>query len=73
MARIHVVRRRETLFGIAKSYGLRRWQCVYNRQINPGLVARRPNPNHIEPGDVLHIPETCEGTKLYGAASLAHP
>lgn len=53
---IHVVKSGETLSGIAKKFGLKSWQELYNHPSNSAFRAKRPNPNLIYPGDQVLIP-----------------
>ena len=53
---IHVVRRGENLSSIARRYGLSNWKALYNAPVNDHFRQLRPNPNHIRPGDRIHIP-----------------
>jgi phage tail protein X len=52
----HVVRRGDSLDAIAKAAGYRDWQVVYKSKCNSKLRAARPNPNLIQPGDIVMLP-----------------
>jgi hypothetical protein len=53
----HVVKRGETLSGIAELHGFRNWKTVYDAPENADLRAKRPNPHLILVGDVVVIPD----------------
>ena len=53
---IHRVLPGETLSLIAKKYGLRSWQDIYNHPDNAMLRKNRPDPNRIMVGDQVVIP-----------------
>ena len=53
---IHVVKHGETLSKIAKHYGAKSWQEIYNHPTNTSFRIKRPNPNLIHPGDKINIP-----------------
>src|SRR5579862_4427830 len=57
MARRHVVRQGECLSLIAARYGFADWRTLYDHPQNAALKRKRPNPNVLEPGDVVAIPE----------------
>ncbi|RYE87957.1 MAG: LysM domain-containing protein, partial [Myxococcales bacterium] len=52
----HVVTRGESLSSIAQRYGLRSHLDLYNDRLNPELLARRPDPDVIRPGDRVRLP-----------------
>jgi len=52
----HVVKPGDTLAAIAKKYGLKSWQELYNHPTNAAFRAKRPNPNQISVGDQIVIP-----------------
>jgi hypothetical protein len=54
--RVHYVSQGETLTSIAASYGIADYRAIYNEVLNEELVAQRPDPNRIFPGDVVKIP-----------------
>lgn len=45
-----------TLSGIAKHYGVKSWQTIWNAPQNKALKARRKQPNLIQPGDRIWVP-----------------
>ena len=47
----------DTLSRIAARHGLPSWRMVYNSPDNADFRRRRPNPNLIQPGDVLILPD----------------
>ncbi len=57
MARVHTVRQGECFSSIARRYGFSSHLPVYNAPENAELRKKRPNPNILAPGDVIHIPE----------------
>jgi putative peptidoglycan binding protein len=60
---IHVVKRGEWLSTIAQHYGFADWKIIYNHPDNAAFRKLRPNPNVIEPGDQIVIPDPRAGTK----------
>ena len=52
------VRRGDTLQNIVEAAGFPRrdWQRIYNAPYNRALKARRPDPDHIEAGDIVMLP-----------------
>jgi hypothetical protein len=54
--RVHIVVENETLTSIAATYGIGDFRAIYNEAINEALVALRPDPNRIFPGDEVNIP-----------------
>src|SRR4051794_701756 len=57
MGRPYSVQRGDSLTAIARRFGLKSWQDLYNSPDNTAFRAKRPNPNLIFPGDVIVIPE----------------
>jgi hypothetical protein len=55
----YVVKTGDTLSKIAKRFGLKSWQEVYNDPYNATFRVRHPNPNLIVPGDVVRISDRC--------------
>ncbi len=53
---IHRVAPGESLSSIAKKYGLKSWQELYNHPDNATLRKNRPDPNRIAVGDQVSIP-----------------
>ena len=53
---VHVVEAGETLTSIAEAAGFDDYRCLYDARVNPKLVATRPDPNRIFPGDEIVIP-----------------
>ncbi len=51
----HTVSRGETLQAIAQKYGYSDWKAIYNNPKNADLRKKRPDPNFIQPGDVIYI------------------
>ncbi len=52
----YTVQSGDNLSAIARRFGLRSWQEIYNLPENADFRRRRPNPNLIFPGDVVMIP-----------------
>ncbi len=57
MPRTHIVKQGENLNRIAKRYGFGRWQELYSLPDNTKFRQLRPNPNILNPGDEIAIPE----------------
>jgi nucleoid-associated protein YgaU len=54
-ARVHIVKRGDTLARIAHKYGLKNWKAVWNAAENEALRAKRKNPNVLYPGDEVKV------------------
>ena len=57
MGTSYTVKRGDTLSKIAAQHGLPSWRMVYNSLENAEFRRKRPNPNLIQPGDVLILPD----------------
>ncbi len=57
----HTVSQGECLSSISAGYGLP-WQLIWDYGPNAALKAKRKNPNVLEPGDVLSIPDKQQKT-----------
>ena len=57
MSTSHTVQQGEHLSGIAKKYGFRNYETIWNYGENADLKAKRKNPNVLFPGDELVIPD----------------
>jgi N-acetylmuramoyl-L-alanine amidase len=53
----HVVKQGECLSRIASQYGFADYKAIYNHPDNADLKQKRPNPNVLRPGDVVHVPD----------------
>ena len=53
----HVVKQGECLSSIAKQYGFADYRTIYDHPLNAELKRKRPDPNIIQPGDVVWIPD----------------
>ena len=58
MAPRHTVQQGECLAGIAQQHGFGDWRALYDLPENAELKEKRPNPNLLLPGDVVHLPES---------------
>src|SRR5882672_4091904 len=54
---IHEVQQQECLSSIAKKYGFVSWRTIYDHPRNADFRRKRPNPNHLYPGDEIFIPD----------------
>jgi len=52
----------DTLSRIAVRHGLPSWRMIYNSPDNAEFRRKRPNPNLIQPGDVLILPDLPESS-----------
>lgn len=52
-----MVRAGECMASLAKRYGFRDWRTIYAHPDNDELRAKRPNPNHLHPGDEVVVPD----------------
>jgi len=57
MSKPYTVVRGDNLTAIARRFGLKTWQELYNNPENAAFRAKRPNPNLIFPGDLLMVPD----------------
>lgn len=71
MAEKHTVKEGECLATIAKKYGFKRWQTIYEAAENEELCKKRPNPNVLYPGDEIFIPDK-EQKEESGATEEKH-
>ncbi len=53
----HLVQQGETLYTIAKLQGFLNWRTIYDAPENGELRELRPNPQVLQPGDVVVIPD----------------
>ena len=54
---VHTVKKGENLDKIAKSYGIANFNKIYSDLVNAKFRKTRPDPNKIEPGDKVIIPD----------------
>lgn len=59
---IHVVKPGECLSSIAALYHVEDAQKLYNDPANAKLKAKHPNPNLLDPGDEITIPDSAKKT-----------
>lgn len=52
----YTVKKGDSLSAIAKRFGVKSWQELYNLSENAAFRAKRPDPNLIQPGDVVTVP-----------------
>src|SRR5262245_7341677 len=57
MANKHIVQQGDCLSSIAAQYGFGDYRKIYDDPANAELKKRRPNPNVLQPGDVVNIPD----------------
>ena len=55
--RTHVVEHGDTVASIARRFGFSSFKTIWNHPANAALRAKRKNPNVLNPGDELVIPE----------------
>jgi N-acetylmuramoyl-L-alanine amidase len=67
----HKVVQGECLSSIARRYGFARWRTIYDDAANADFRTKRPNPNIIQPGDRLYIPDHGLGSSE-GATDTKH-
>jgi hypothetical protein len=53
----HRVQQGDTLYTIAKQHGFLNWRTIYDAPENDALRSLRPNPQVLESGDVVVIPD----------------
>jgi hypothetical protein len=64
MARRHRVEQGESLYSIAHAYGVRCWEALRDHPANAALMAARPHPQILHPGDELAIPDAEPGVPV---------
>jgi len=62
MSRCYTIAAGDTLMAIAGRFGLRGWRAIYDHPWNAAFRRTRPDPNVIQPGDILYIPDPHEAT-----------
>jgi hypothetical protein len=55
----YIVKAGDNLSKIARRFGLKSWQEVYNDPNNATFRMSRPNPNLIHPNDIVRISDRC--------------
>jgi hypothetical protein len=66
----YTVKKGDSLSRIAARHGLPSWRIVYNSPENAVFRRRRPNPNLIQPGDELILPDLPGNSLPVGRLSL---
>ncbi len=56
MADVYKIKKGDTLSGIAKQHGHKKWETIWDAPENKALVSKRKKPELIQPGDQLTIP-----------------
>lgn len=57
MPKVYIVQSGDCLASIARMNGFKDWRAIYDHPENEHFRAVRPNPNVIEPGDEIVIPD----------------
>ena len=57
MSTTYTIKQGDTLAAIAKQHGFNNWQTLYRHEDNAEFRKKRPNPNVINPGDEIQIPD----------------
>ncbi len=57
MATEHTVKQGECFASLAEQHGFSDYRKLYNHPRNAAIKSKRPNPNVLFPGDIVHIPE----------------
>lgn len=70
MSRMHTVRQGECLSSIARKYGLKSWQSLYEHPENERFRSIRKDPNILSPGDKIVIPDPVVKTVSGSTESL---
>lgn len=61
MGKWHTVEEDEALMHIAKKYGFRNWEAIYNAPENKDFRKKRPDPDVLYKGDKVWIPDVQPG------------
>ncbi len=64
MAETHRVEQGESLYTIAKKHGFPNWRVIYDDPANAELKKKRPNPQVLQPTDVVQIPDAAKEPHL---------
>ena len=67
----HLVQPSQHLSQIAALYGYRDYHTVWNHPLNDSLRATRSNPNVLEPGDIVFVPDHVI-KEVQGATTIEH-
>jgi len=70
VAKIYEIQQGDYLAKIASDHGLASWQTIYNAPGNAELRALRPNPNVLQPGDRVLIPDVAATTFSIGTGAV---
>ena len=54
---IYVARSGDCLSSVALRFGMKSWKQLYDHGPNAALREARRGPNHLAPGDHVHIPD----------------
>ncbi len=57
MAQTHTTAAGDTMVTVAFTYGFRDWRAIYDHPQNAPLKESRPNPDVLNPGDSIYIPD----------------
>lgn len=68
----YTVQRGDTLYGIARSHGIRYWPNVYFATQNNAFRQSHPNPDRIYPGDRVFIPSATSIAPMERRPLLVH-
>ncbi|HUE22743.1 MAG TPA: peptidoglycan-binding protein [Bryobacteraceae bacterium] len=68
---MHTVQQGEHMSGIAQQYGFSDYNTIWNDPNNAALQAQRQNPNVLNPGDQVYIPDKTAGS-YSGATDQQH-
>jgi N-acetylmuramoyl-L-alanine amidase len=60
---MYTVAQGDCLATIAHTFGFADWRTIYNHASNAEFRRLRPNPNTLNPGDQIFIPETADKTE----------
>jgi hypothetical protein len=67
----YTVKAGDNLTALARRFGLPSWKAIYNDPANKDFRAQRPDPNLIQPGDLVMIPGAGPPPPSAGAAPAA--
>ncbi len=67
----YTVKKGDTLSTIGRIHGVD-WKTIYNHSKNAAFRAKRPDPDHIEPNDVIYVPTSASDMDTTGPVTFLY-